>query len=124
NPLAPIRNAAQIFRAKAPPIRELQWGIDVVERQVHQMTRLVDDLLDVSRITRGRVQRRRERVDLATAVESAIEASRPLMEKWGHQLSVTLPPEPIILDADPTRLAQIIGNLLNNAAKYTNQGGT
>ncbi len=123
NPLAPIRNAAQIFRAKAPPIRELQWGIDVVERQVHQMTRLVDDLLDVSRITRGRVELRRERVDLATAFETAIEASRPLMEKWGHQLSVALPPEPIILDADPTRLAQIIGNLLNNAAKYTNHGG-
>jgi PAS domain S-box-containing protein len=123
NPLAPIRNAVQIFRAKAPPVPELRWAGEVVERQVRQMTRLVDDLLDVSRITRGRVELRRERIDLATVVNEAIEASRPLIKKWGHQLSVSLPPEPVLLDADPARLAQVIGNLLNNAAKYTDQGG-
>jgi len=123
NPLAPIRNAAQILRAKAPSVRELQWANDVIERQVLQMTRLVDDLLDVSRITRGKLELRRQQVELASVVGSAIEASRPLIEKWGHQLEVTIPPEPICLDADPARLAQVFSNILTNAAKYTDHGG-
>ena len=123
NPLAPIRNAVQIFRAKGPPAPELQWATEVIDRQAHQMTRLVDDLLDVSRITRGEIELRKERVELATIVSSAVEASRPLITKWGHQLTVTIPPQPIQLEADPTRLAQVLSNLLNNAAKYTDQDG-
>jgi PAS domain S-box-containing protein len=123
NPLAPIRNAVQIVRAKAPREPDLQWATDVVERQIHQMTRLVDDLLDVSRITRGKIVLRRELVDLAAVIGSAVEASRPLVEKWGHKLTVTLPPEPIPLEADATRLAQVFLNLVNNAAKYTDPGG-
>jgi PAS domain S-box-containing protein len=123
NPLAPIRNAVQIFRGKGLPVPELQWATEVIDRQVHQMTRLVDDLLDVSRITRGKVELRKELVDLGTVVSNAVEASRPLIEKWGHELTVTIPPQPIRLEADPTRLAQVFLNLLNNAAKYTDPGG-
>ena len=123
NPLAPIRNAAQILRAKGPPIPELQWAREVIDRQVLQMTRLVDDLLDVSRITKGKIELRRERLELSTLVSSAVEASRPLLKKWGHDLSISIPPEPIYLDADPTRMDQVLLNLLNNAAKYTEQGG-
>jgi PAS domain S-box-containing protein len=123
NPLAPIRNAVHIFRGKGLPVPELQWATEVIDRQVHQMTRLVDDLLDVSRITRGKIELRKQRVDLATIVNSAVEASRPLIEKWSHELTVTVPPQPIYLEADPARLAQVLSNLLNNAAKYTDQGG-
>ena len=123
NPLAPIRNAVQILRAKGPPEPELQWAREVIDRQVQQMTRLVDDLLDVSRITKGKIELRKERVDLAAVVNSAVEASSPLIQKWGHELTVTIPPEPIYLEADLTRLSQVLMNLLNNAAKYTNQGG-
>jgi PAS domain S-box-containing protein len=123
NPLAPIRNAVQILRVKGPPVAELQWARDVIDRQVQQMTRLVDDLLDVSRITRGRIELRKERVDLVTVVKSAVEASHPLIEKGGHELTVTIPPEPIHLEADLARLSQVLSNLLNNAAKYTDLGG-
>jgi PAS domain S-box-containing protein len=123
NPLAPILNAAQILRMKGPPVPELQWARDVIDRQVQQMTRLIDDLLDVSRITRGRIELRKEQVELATVVGSAVEASRPLIEKWGHRLTVKIPEEPIRLDADLTRLSQALSNLLNNAAKYTDKGG-
>jgi PAS domain S-box-containing protein len=123
NPLAPIRNAVQIFRAMAPPVKELQWATEVIDRQVHQMTRLVDDLLDVSRITRGKIELRKERVELAAIVNSALEASRPGIEKWGHELTVSIPTEPIQLMADLTRLSQVILNLLNNAAKYMGRAG-
>jgi signal transduction histidine kinase/CheY-like chemotaxis protein len=123
NPLAPIRNAVQILRAKGPPAPELIWARDVIDRQVHQMTRLVDDLLDVSRITRGKIQLHKERVELAAVVNSAVEASRPLIDKWRHEFTVTTPSEPIDLDADLTRLSQVLLNLLNNAAKYTERGG-
>jgi PAS domain S-box-containing protein len=123
NPLAPIRNAVQIIRAKGSPVPELQWARDVIDRQVQQMTRLVDDLLDLSRISKGKIELRKKRVELATVVNSAVEASRPLIEKWQHELDVRLPAEPIYLEADPTRLSQVLLNLLNNAAKYTEQGG-
>jgi PAS domain S-box-containing protein len=123
NPLAPIRNAVQILRVKGPAVPELQWARDVIDRQVQQMTRLVDDLLDVSRITRGKIELRQEQVELATVVSSAVEASRPLIEKWGHELTVAIPAEPVRLEADVTRLSQVLSNLLNNAAKYTDQGG-
>jgi PAS domain S-box-containing protein len=123
NPLAAISNAVQIFRARGPAVPELQWATELIDRQLHHMTRMVDDLLDVSRITQGKVELRKEPVELATVVSTAVEASRPLIEKWGHRLTVTVPPAPIRLDADPTRLAQVITNLLNNAAKYTGHGG-
>ena len=123
NPLAPIRNAVHILRAKGPPLPELHWATDVIDRQVHQMSRLVDDLLDVSRITGGKIQLRKERVEMAAVVHSAVEASRPLIDKWRHELLVHLPAEPIHLDADLTRLSQVLLNLLNNSAKYTDPGG-
>ena len=94
----------------------------MMERQMAQMVRLIDDLLDVSRITRGKLELRKERVELASVVQSAVEGSRPLIEASGHRLTVALPPEPVWLDADPTRLAQVFANLLTNAAKYTRQG--
>ncbi len=123
NPLAPIRTSVQIVRAKSPAVPELQWATEVIERQVHQMARLVDDLLDVSRITRGKIELRKERVELAAIVRSAVEASRPLIENRGHELTVTVPSQPIHLEADPTRLAQVLLNLLNNAAKYMDRAG-
>ncbi|HLX06912.1 MAG TPA: ATP-binding protein [Thermoanaerobaculia bacterium] len=123
NPLAPIRNGVQILRAKGPPEPELQWATEVIDRQLHQMTRLVDDLLDVSRITTGKIELRKERVELATIVNSAVEASRPLIDKWGHQVTVTIPPQPIELEADLTRLSQALLNLINNAAKYMDRAG-
>jgi PAS domain S-box-containing protein len=123
NPLAPIRNAVHVLHTEGAPVPELQWARAVIDRQAQQLTRLVDDLLDVSRITRGKIELRKERVQLATIINSAVEASRPLIEKGHHELTVTLPPEPIFLDADATRLAQVLLNLLNNAAKYTEPGG-
>jgi len=123
NPLAPIRNAVQIFRGKGLPVPELQWATEVIDRQIQQMTRLVDDLLDVSRITRGKLALRKQLIDLETVINSAVEASRPMIEKWGHKLTITIPPRPVRLEADPTRLAQVFLNLLNNAAKYTDRGG-
>lgn len=123
NPLAPIRSAAQVLQIKGQPDPDLKWSRDVIERQVGQMARLLDDLLDVSRITRSKLQLRRQRVELAAAVNSALETSRPLIESNGHEIAVSLPAEAVYLDADPLRLAQIFANLLNNAAKYTDRGG-
>jgi PAS domain S-box-containing protein len=123
NPLAPVSLAVHILRAKGGVIPELQRATDVIERQVRQMVRLVDDLLDVSRITRGKVALRKEQVELAAVIGNAIEGSRPLIEGAGHNLTVSLLPQPIFLDADPTRLAQVLLNLLNNAAKYMHRGG-
>jgi signal transduction histidine kinase len=94
-----------------------------MERQLRQVIRLVDDLLDISRITRGRLQLRKERVELAAVVQAAVETSRPLIHASSHELTVTLPPEPVHLQADFIRLAQVLANLLNNAAKYTEKGG-
>ncbi len=123
NPLAPIRNAVQLLHNKGPAIPELQWARGVIDRQVRQMTRLVDDLLDVSRITRGTIELRREPLDLEAVIQSAVEASRPVIEEWGHELSVSTPAQPVPLHADFTRLSQVLLNLLNNAAKYTERGG-
>ncbi len=118
NPLAPMRNAIELMRLSAT-----RGGIDdarhMITRQLDQMVRLVDDLLDVSRITHGRVELRKERVDIASIVRNAIETSRPLLEAAGHNLTVNLPPSAIFVEGDATRLAQILVNLLNNAAKYT-----
>ena len=123
NPLAPVRNAVQVLQLKGPSTPELQWAKNVIERQVQAMSRLIDDLMDVSRISRGRLELQRARLTLAQVIEDAVESTRPFIEQQGHQLTVTLPPQPILLDADPTRLAQVFLNLLNNAAKFTARGG-
>ncbi|HYG63443.1 MAG TPA: ATP-binding protein [Thermoanaerobaculia bacterium] len=123
NPLAPIRNAVHLARVKGPPDPNLRWAQEVIERQVQQLTRLVDDLLDVSRITRGKIDLRRERVELSAVIERAMETSRPLIEAAGHRLTVIFPERRLLLDADPTRVSQVLSNLLNNAAKYTSDGG-
>jgi PAS domain S-box-containing protein len=122
NPLAALSSAAQLLTH--PGAQDAHgWSREVIERQVRQLTRLVDDLLDVSRISRGKIQLRPQRVDLTDAVRSAIQVVRPLIDERGHDLLVTIPPDPIELDADPARLEQVIVNLLNNAAKYTEPGG-
>jgi PAS domain S-box-containing protein len=123
NPLAPLRNAAEMLRVKAPVEPEVRWGRDVIERQVDALTRLIDDLMDISRITRNRLELRRQRVGLAEVVNGAVEASRPLIDEHRHVLTVSLPSRPVYLDADLVRLVQVFLNVLNNAAKYTEPGG-
>src|SRR5580700_7163594 len=103
--------------------RDVRTARDVIARQVAVMVRLIDDLLDVSRISRNKLDIRKQRVELAAVVESAVESSRPLIGQCGHELTVSLPPQPLHLDGDPVRLAQVFINLLNNAAKYTKRGG-
>ena len=123
NPLAPIRNAVQILRLTGGKGEAVQAASEMMERQVGQMVRLVDDLLDVSRISRGKIELRRERVELASVVHQAVEAARALYESMNHELTLTLPSRPIYLNADPARLSQVVGNLLNNACKFTDKGG-
>ncbi len=123
NPLAPVRNGLQLLRRAEGNGELIEQSRTIMERQVSQMVRLVDDLLDVGRITRGKLELRREQVELAAVVKSAVETSRPLIEQMGHELTITLPPQPVYLDADPVRLSQVYLNLLNNAAKYTEPGG-
>ncbi|VTT96878.1 pas sensor signal transduction histidine kinase : PAS domain S-box protein OS=Massilia sp. LC238 GN=FG94_04812 PE=4 SV=1: PAS_3: PAS_4: PAS_4: PAS_9: HisKA: HATPase_c: Response_reg [Gemmataceae bacterium] len=122
NPLAPIRNGLQVLRlAEAKPIRDRAQ--EMMDRQLTHMVRLIDDLLDVSRITRNKMDLRREPVPLADVVNSAVEAARPAIDGAGHELTVSLPARPVVLDADPTRLSQVFSNLLGNSAKYTPRGG-
>jgi CheY-like chemotaxis protein len=123
NPLAPIRNSVLILRLKGEGDADSQWAREVIERQVGHMSRLIEDLLDVSRITRNKLELRLDRVDLAAAVGDAVETSRPLLDGSGHELRLELPAEPISLHADRTRLVQVFASLLNNAAKYTERGG-
>jgi signal transduction histidine kinase/ActR/RegA family two-component response regulator len=123
NPLAPIRHALEILRLPGTAAAELVTMRDIIDRQVRHLTRLVDDLLEVSRITRGNVQLRTEFVSLAGPINDAIEAVQPLMKSSGHALTVELPVEPIHLVCDPTRITQVVLNLLNNAAKFTPRGG-
>ena len=123
NPLAPIRNSLHILRLTSPENGMRERVGDMMERQVNHMVRLVDDLLEVSRISRGKIELRKERIDLAAVVRTSVETSRPLIEAVGHQLSVTFSPEPLVVEGDPVRLAQVFANLLNNAAKYTDPGG-
>jgi PAS domain S-box-containing protein len=123
NPLAPVRNAVQLLRIADPSHPDVRRAYDIIDRQVGQMTRLVDDLLDLSRITRGQIVLQRTQVDLATVVRAAIETSEPAIQRGGHTLTVNLPDTPVMLHADVTRLGQVFSNLLNNAAKYTNPGG-
>ena len=123
NSLAPVRNAVGILKLRSPDLPELRSAQEIIERQVRQMTRLIDDLLDVSRITRDQLELRREQVELAQVLREAIEISRPLITQDGHDLDVSLPPDPVLLHADGARLAQVFANLLNNAARYTPAGG-
>jgi signal transduction histidine kinase len=123
NPLAPIRNALYIMQAAKDNPGAVAEARAIIERQLAQMVRLVDDLLDVSRITTGKLTLRREHVDARAVAQSAIEAIEPLARARGHALRVALPPPGVALDADPTRLAQVFLNLLNNAVKFTDPGG-
>jgi PAS domain S-box-containing protein len=123
NPLAPIRNSLHILRLAGKSDSAVERVREMMERQVHHMVRLVDDLLEVSRITRGKIELRKERVDLADVMRSAIETSQPVIEAGGHQLELVLPAEPLIVEGDPIRLAEVFGNLFNNAAKYTDGPG-
>jgi PAS domain S-box-containing protein len=123
NPLAPIRNAAQILGMVGPPQAPVQQAREIIERQVAHLARLVDDLLDVSRITRGKINLEWAPVDLAQVVANAVEGSRPLIDARRHELHVSLPTEPVLVEGDSTRLTQVVLNLLNNSAKYTPEGG-
>jgi signal transduction histidine kinase len=118
NPLAPLRHGLDLLR-RSPEGRDAADIRDMMDRQLVHLVRLIDDLLDVSRVSQGKIELRRERIEAADVFRSALEVSRPLIESAGHSLIVDLPASPIWLDADLTRLAQVVGNLLNNAAKYT-----
>jgi signal transduction histidine kinase/ActR/RegA family two-component response regulator len=123
NPLAPVRNALHILELIRDDPVQMERLRAMMERQVTHLSRLVDDLLDVSRIMRGRIELRREVTDLATVINRAIETAEPIINTQGHRLTVSLPRESVRLDGDMVRLAQVFSNLLNNAAKYTNRSG-
>jgi signal transduction histidine kinase/ActR/RegA family two-component response regulator len=123
NPLAPIRNAVDAFKALGVADPALVRARDVIDRQVDVMARLLDDLLDVARVQRGKLELREQTIELASVLASAVETSRPLIDSAGHELVIQLPPDPVVLHGDAVRLAQVFANLLNNAAKYTPRGG-
>jgi signal transduction histidine kinase/ActR/RegA family two-component response regulator len=123
NPLAALVNGVDIMNRKVVADVELDWCRSVFERQVRQLTRLVDDLLDVSRITLGKIKLRNEPVDVGDFVRAAVEASKPMIDERRHELTVTLPEEPLVVHGDAARLTQVVSNLLNNAAKYQDEGG-
>jgi signal transduction histidine kinase len=123
NPLAPIHNAVRIMRMKPMGDSHLEWARDVIDRQAAHLTRLVDDLLDVSRITRGKINIEAEPLDLAAAVERAVETVQPMLTQQRHDLQLELPSTPLTVMGDLTRVTQIIGNVLGNAVKYTDAGG-
>ena len=123
NPLAPIRNALEILRLTEGDAEAFQSASEMMDRQMAQMVRLVDDLLDVSRISQGKIELRIGFVDLASIINCAVETARPLCESKEHSLTVKLPPQPVYLNADPIRLVQVVENLLNNACKFTDRGG-
>jgi signal transduction histidine kinase len=123
NPLAPIRQAVNISQNPAATEAQKNWSHEVITRQVQHMSLLLDDLLDISRITRGTLELRRKRTELANVIESAIETARPAIDAKRHKLGVHLPQMPVTLDVDPLRLSQVLSNLLTNAAKYTDPDG-
>lgn len=123
NPLAPIRNGLQVMRLAGSDAKAVAQARSMMDRQLDHMVRLIDDLLDVSRISRNKMELRRSRVLLVDVISSAVETARPAIDAEGHELIVSLPPEPIFLEADLTRLAQVFSNLLTNSAKYTKHGG-
>jgi signal transduction histidine kinase/ActR/RegA family two-component response regulator len=124
NPLAPIRQATMISMSASATEEQKRWSHEVITRQVRHMSLLLDDLLDISRITRGTLELRTEMTDLTTVVDAAVETSRPMIEAKQHMLSIELPQQPVAFAADPLRLAQVLSNLLTNAAKYTDPRGT
>jgi len=123
NPLAPLRNGLQVLRFAGSIPSEVHRTCDIMERNLGHMVRLIDDLLDISRISQNKMELRRAPVTLADVVNSAVETARPMIDAVGHELVVALPPEPVMLDADLTRLSEVFGNLLTNSAKYTDPGG-
>jgi PAS domain S-box-containing protein len=122
-PLAPLRNMLEVMKRAEGKSDLLRQARDMMERQLAQLVRLVDDLIDVSRISRNKIELRKERVELASVLHQSVEACRPLAECANHQVSVAVPPEPVYLHADPVRLVQVFSNLLNNSCKYTEPGG-
>ncbi len=123
NPLAPIKNSLKVLESPDVQETQRQWGRKVIARQVHRMALLLDDLLDVSRITRGRLDLKVRSVDLGSLISSAVETATPLMDAKGHQFQVQLPHGQTTVEVDPLRVSQALANLLTNAAKYTNEGG-
>jgi CheY-like chemotaxis protein/two-component sensor histidine kinase len=125
NPLAPIANAVHVLKASGNGHgnEQVGWARDVIGRQLKQLTRLVDDLLDLSRITRGKIELKLDTLDAAEVVSAAVETSRPIVDAQRHTLTVKLPGRPVGIRGDFARLAQVLGNLINNAAKYTDPGG-
>ena len=123
NPLAPIRNAVELIRLAAPSEEKVRWAADVTDRQVRQLTRLVDELLDVARISQGKVTLQTQCLDLVTLVSQSIESQRDMLAQRRHSLTLSLPDVPVNLNGDSTRLAQVVNNLLSNAIKYTPEGG-
>jgi signal transduction histidine kinase/ActR/RegA family two-component response regulator len=123
NPLAPIQSAVQVMKLLSDGDQQLRGAREVIDRQVTHMTRLVDDLLDVSRITRGKIRLQIEQVDVASVVRRAVETVRPFVDAAHHRLTLSLPVEPLTVEGDPVRLGQVVGNVLHNAAKYTPVGG-
>jgi CheY-like chemotaxis protein len=123
NPLAPIRQASAISKAAAASEEQKRWSHDVIDRQVHHMALLLDDLLDISRVTRGTLELRPQMTDLTSIIDTAIETARPMIEAKRHALKIEIPDEPARFAADPLRLAQVLSNLLTNAAKYTDPEG-
>jgi signal transduction histidine kinase len=123
NPLAPVTTALQIMRIHETEPSRVARSREIVERQIEHMTRLIDDLLDVSRITRGKIELREQPLLLSAVIERAVESARPLIDERGHRIALDLPSEPVTFLADPARLSQVFANLLNNAAKYTDVGG-
>ena len=124
NPLVPIRNALEIMRLSGNKPSVVESSRTMIDRQIRQMVRLINDLLDVARVSRGTIQLKTERVTVSRVVASALESCRPLIDRARHCLTVSIPTEEIILNADPTRLAQVLANLLDNAAKYTEPEGS
>jgi signal transduction histidine kinase len=123
NPLAPIQNVVQVFRLGAPGEAELDWGRNVIDRQVQHLVRLVDDLMDLARITQGKIDLQVVPLAISEVIASAVETSRPLIDARDHELTITVPHRPLLVNGDLVRLAQVVSNLLNNSAKYTETGG-
>src|SRR5262245_12107389 len=123
NPLAPIRTAIEVIRRVAPPDPTLTMAREAVDRQVGHLVRLVEELLDVSRISEGRITLKKEQIELSRVLSHSIETARPLIESRGQELTVRLPRSPVWVYGDSVRLSQVVANLLNNAAKYTPEGG-
>ena len=123
NPLSPLRNAVHFLKLRGPATQDVQWSADVIDRQVSAMGRLIDDLMDVSRINQGRIELRRAPVALDEVLADALETIQPQIDGSGHKLTVIQPPGRLMVSADPGRLAQVFMNLLSNAAKYTDPGG-